>query len=109
MLIGLGELANLPEVADLCASRPGLAFRAQAKVRAGLRRLAADPDVLRERVAGLTARGDLAGGLFAVALISRAAVYDWPPAWRRLLTELRRHPDPDVREEAWSAVDMTDD
>ncbi len=107
MLVGLGELTNLDEVADLCGSRPGLAFRASDKVRAGLHRLAVDPEVLRSRVAGLAARGDLAGGLFAVALISKAAAYDWPLPWRELLTELRHHPDADVRDEAWSTVDMT--
>ncbi|MEU7574603.1 hypothetical protein [Micromonospora sp. NPDC049240] len=107
LLVDLGRLDNLDEVAALCAGRPVLAVRAAGRVGARLRALPDWPDLtgLDDVVARLAGRGDLAGGLFAVALVRHGAVSGWPEPWRGLLTGLRRHPDADVREEAYG-VDM---
>ncbi|GIG88083.1 HEAT repeat domain-containing protein [Plantactinospora endophytica] len=108
LLVDLGRLDNLDEVAGLCAGRPVLAVRAAERVGARLRGLREwpDPAVLADAVARLAGRGDLAGGLFAVALVRHGAGFGWPAPWRDLLVGLRRHPDADVREEAY-AVDMS--
>jgi hypothetical protein len=108
MLVGLGRLDNLDEIADLCAARPALAVRTAARVAARLRELprAIDADFLRPAVLRLAGRGDLVGGLFAVELTRPGATFGWSTPWRDLLLHLRQHPDPDVREEAY-AVDMT--
>ena len=41
-----------------------------------------------------------------MALVRHGAVSGWPEPWRGLLTGLRRHPDADVREEAYG-VEMS--
>ncbi|HET9518303.1 MAG TPA: hypothetical protein VFO77_11300 [Actinoplanes sp.] len=108
LLIELGRLDNLDEIADLCVGRPVLAVRAAERVGTRLRGLGEWPDqaLLAELSAGLAGRGDLAGGLFAVALARPGATFGWKTPWRELLIELRRHPDADVRQEAY-AVDMS--
>ncbi|MDO3703224.1 hypothetical protein Q3W71_16245 [Micromonospora sp. C28SCA-DRY-2] len=108
LLVDLGRLDNLDEVAGLCAGRPVLALRTAERVGArlgGLREWP-DPALLAGTVARLAGRGDLAGGLFAVALVRHGASFGWPAPWRDLLIGLRRHPDADVREEAY-AVEMS--
>ena len=107
-LVGLGRLGNLDEIADLCAGRPALAVRIAERVGARLRELpeSIDPAILRGTVVRLAARGDLAGGLFAVALVRPGATFGWSAPWRELLLGLRRHPDADVRDEAYT-VDMS--
>lgn len=106
MLVGLGRLDNLDEIADRCAGRPGMAVRTAERVGARLRELpeSIDPAVLRGAVARLVGRGDLAGGLFAVALVRPGAAVGWPAPWRDLLVALRRHPDADVRDEAYAVA-----
>ncbi|AGL15789.1 hypothetical protein [Actinoplanes sp. N902-109] len=108
MLIALGRLDNLPEIADLCADRPVLAARAADQIGSRLRELPEllDPARLRGPVAALAAREDLAGGLIAVALVRPGASFGWPAPWRTLLLDLRNHRIAEVAEEAW-AVDMT--
>ncbi|MGX7671334.1 hypothetical protein [Plantactinospora sp. DSM 117369] len=108
MLVGLGRLDNLDQIADLCAGRPALAVRTAARVAARLRELpnSMDAAVLRPAILRLAGRGDLAGGLFAIELTRPGATFGWSAAWRDLLLDLRHHPDPDVREEAYT-VDMT--
>jgi hypothetical protein len=106
LLVGAGRLENLDEVADLCAGRPVLAARMQREVGNGMYWSSLEPAVLRGIAAGLAARGDLAGGLLAVALAGKGHDEDWPPPWRDLLFGLRRHPEAEVRDEAY-AVDMT--
>ncbi|QLQ34944.2 hypothetical protein [Micromonospora robiginosa] len=108
LLVDLGRLDNLDEVAGLCAGRPVLATRAAERVGARLRGLREwpDPVALTGTVARLAGRGDLAGGLFAVALVRHGSTFGWTEPWRDLLVGLRRHPDADVREEAY-AVDMS--
>ncbi|BEL06217.1 hypothetical protein Q0Z83_044080 [Actinoplanes sichuanensis] len=41
-----------------------------------------------------------------MAVVRHGAGFGWKQPWRDLLTGLRRHPDPDVREEAY-AIDMS--
>jgi len=108
LLVDLGRLDNLDEIAALCAGRPVLAIRAAERVGARLRGLRdwPDPTVLAGTVARLAGRGDLAGGLFAVALARHGAGFGWKAPWRDLLIGLRGHPDADVREEAY-AIDMS--
>ncbi|GIM89607.1 hypothetical protein Ato02nite_014000 [Paractinoplanes toevensis] len=108
LLVEVGRLTNLDEVADLCAGRPVLATRAAEYVGARLRSLHEwpDPEILAGALTRLAARGDLAGGLFAVALVRHGAGFGWKAPWRDQLIALRRHPDLDVREEAY-AIDMT--
>ncbi|MEV4760040.1 hypothetical protein AB0J86_33760 [Micromonospora sp. NPDC049559] len=108
LLVDLGRLDNLDEIAGLCAGRPVLALRTAERVGARLRSLPEwpDPAILAGTAARLAGRGDLAGGLFAVALVRHGAGFGWPAPWRDLLIGLRRHPDADVREEAY-AVDMS--
>ncbi|SCG66477.1 hypothetical protein [Micromonospora halophytica] len=108
LLVDLGRLDNLDEIAGLCADRPVLAIRTAERVGARLRGLGEwpDPGVLTGTVAQLAGRGDLAGGLFAVALVRHGAGFGWKEPWRDLLIGLRRHPDADVREEAYG-VDMS--
>ncbi|WP_033337510.1 hypothetical protein [Catenuloplanes japonicus] len=107
LLVELGRLDNLDEIADRCAGRPVLAARIAAQAGAYLRTASRWTDP-RETIARLTARGDLAGGLIAVELARHGASVNWHTPWRELLTALRAHPDPDVRDEALSA-DMTAD
>ncbi|MBO4205894.1 hypothetical protein [Micromonospora echinofusca] len=106
LLVDLGRLDNLDEVAGLCAGRPVVAVRAAERVGARLRGLrgGVDPAALADTVDRLAGRGDLAGGLFAVALVGHGADFGWKTPWRDLLTGLRRHPDADVREEAYAVA-----
>jgi hypothetical protein len=107
MLTALGRLRNLDTVADLCADRPVLTFRARQKVdEAGGYGTSHEPEILRATATRLAERGDLAGGLLALSVIVYGTRYGWTSPWRELLTVLRRHPDIDVREEAFSC-DMT--
>ena len=107
-LVGLGRLDNLDEIADLCAGRPALAVRAAERIGPRVRELPdlIDPAHLRGVIRRLGGRGDLAGGLFAVALVRPGASFGWGEPWRELLVALRGHPDADVREEAY-AIDMS--
>ncbi|MDI6100827.1 hypothetical protein QLQ12_19635 [Actinoplanes sp. NEAU-A12] len=108
VLVALGRLDNLDEVADLCAGRPVLAVRAADQAGDRLRQLPqlVDADTLRPVITRLAGRGDLAGGLLAVALTASGDAFGWASPWRELLLALREHPVPDVRDEAF-AVDMT--
>ena len=108
LLVDLGRLDNLDEIADLCADRPVLAVRTAERVNTHLRELREwpDPSVLASTIVQLARRGDLADGMFAVALVRHGASFGWNAPWRNLLAGLRQHPNADVREEAY-AIDMT--
>ena len=54
---------------------------------------------------GLTARGDLPGGLLALSLARIGATFGWGRPWRDLLLALRAHPDPEVSDSAYE-IDM---
>ncbi|MBW8482540.1 hypothetical protein [Actinomadura parmotrematis] len=59
---------------------------------------APDPGAVLPHAARLAARGDLAGGLFAAALVTdHGEEAGWPGPWRALLRGLRAHPEPEVR------------
>ncbi|GAA1610223.1 hypothetical protein GCM10009828_042640 [Actinoplanes couchii] len=106
-LLNLGWLPVLDEVADRCAGRPVLATGMSGTIRflTGTREHD-DPETYLAAAARLAARGDLAGGLFAVALAEHGETHGWPAPWRSLLLTLRAHPEPEVRQTARD-VDMT--
>lgn len=108
LLVDLGRLDNLDEIAGLCAGRPVLAIRTAEHVGARLRGLRDWPEttVLAGAITRLARRADLAGGLFAVALVRHGTGFGWNTPWRDLLIGLRQHPDADVRDEAYT-VDMS--
>ncbi|TDC73280.1 hypothetical protein E1193_25835 [Micromonospora sp. KC606] len=108
LMVDLGRLDNLDEIAELCAGRPVVAVRTADRVGARLQSLRERPDsdALADAIARLANRGDLASGLFAVALVRHGASFGWKTPWRDLLITLCRHPDADVREQAY-AIDMS--
>ncbi|MFV2124700.1 hypothetical protein ACFHWS_09150 [Micromonospora sp. LOL_013] len=95
-------VAELAALADLVADRPVLAGRLAETLTDQVRRAEGswDPAVLTAVVGTLAERGDLAAGLFAVALVRAGDRYGWSPPWRSPLHRLRRHPVPDVRSAA---------
>ncbi|MEU4217940.1 hypothetical protein [Actinoplanes sp. NPDC026623] len=103
LLIGLayGDLARLTEVADLVAARPALAVRLAGQL--------ADCGMRADRIeAGLATarrladRGDLAGGLFALALVSAAGRSQrWSEPCQEALHHLRRHPHAEVADASY--------
>ena len=103
MVAALGGLADADELAELCTGRPVLAARVAELVR---RRITGperpDAEAVGRAAARLAARGDLAGGLLAVALIRDGAATR--PAWRAELLGLRRHPETEVRDEAYAVA-----
>jgi hypothetical protein len=109
VLVETSPLDDLDELADLCAGRPGLAVRTATRVGGRSRQEAAqaspDPEKRAVPIRRLAARGDLAGGLYAVELVRAGERVSWRGRWRELALELRAHPDPDVRDEAY-AIDL---
>ena len=108
---GSGMLAELveirmPDLLELAAPRPILALRTADPVAARIarERESLDPAVLVAAAQSLRLRGDLAGGLLALALVRAGKSYGWSPVWRDLLRGLREHPDADVRDEAYSVA-----
>ncbi|MEU4624901.1 HEAT repeat domain-containing protein [Actinoplanes sp. NPDC023801] len=96
--------APLAEVADLVAGRPALAVRLAGRIadnRPDTARLG-DVPAEAERLAG---RGDLAGGLFALALVQAAGgAQRWSEPWVESLRRLREHPQPEVADAAYRRV-----
>ncbi|MFC4070904.1 hypothetical protein [Actinoplanes subglobosus] len=107
LLIDVGRLDGLDEVADRCAGRPVLAVRAAGYLGERLPDLAAavSPEAVAAAVTRLSGRGDPAGGLLALALVAVGDEFGWKAPWCDLVHELRRHPDAEVRDEAYG-VDM---
>ncbi|MFC4069025.1 hypothetical protein [Actinoplanes subglobosus] len=86
------EAEPLAEVADLVAGRPALAVRLAGQLGESAKDTAR-PETART----LGDRGDLAGGLFALALVSAAGgASRWKEPWPVALNRLRDHPQPDV-------------
>lgn len=103
--------ASLLEIAEAGAERPMLAARAVDEVEWVLVNLQRKIELSPMQVAidRLTGRGDLAGGLLAVMLVTCLGMrIGWPAPVRSLLRWLRRHPDPDVRAAAWSVFTVTE-
>ncbi|WP_326552788.1 hypothetical protein [Micromonospora sp. NBC_01813] len=96
-------VAELAALADLVADRPVLASRLAETVTDQVRRAEGswDPAVLTAAAGALADRGDLASGLFAVALTRAGHRFGWSPPWRSLVHRLRHHPVPDVRSAAF--------
>jgi hypothetical protein len=97
------ETEPLAEVADLVSERPALAARLAgliADTRPDTARLDEIPVVARR----LADRGDLAGGLFALALVKAAGESQskrWSGPLPEALRRLRRHPQPEVADAAY--------
>jgi hypothetical protein len=87
--------AELAAICDLLPDRPITA--AALADRLAERATAGDPGVVLAAARSLAARADLAGGLFARALVSAGRDHGWPAEWRALVADLRRSPQPDVR------------
>ncbi|MBB4750710.1 hypothetical protein [Actinoplanes lobatus] len=106
-LVELGRLDNLDEIADRCAGRPVVTVDVAQRVGARVRQLPEliDAEVLAPLIRGLTARGDLPGGLIALSLARIGATFGWGWPWRDLLLALRAHPDPEVSDSAYE-IDM---
>ncbi|MGW4701736.1 hypothetical protein [Streptomyces sp. NPDC004285] len=65
----------------------------------------ADPGPALAAVRVLGSDGGLVEGVLAVGLAAALGTrLDWPEAWRAIVVELRRHPEPDVREAAYETV-----
>jgi hypothetical protein len=92
---------DLAAIAEAAAPRRTVADRLRAdlvQIVAGVPGL--DPGHVIAAARTLAGTGERASGLFAVALATGGTAFGWPPPWRRLLMDLRRHPDPDVRDAA---------
>lgn len=100
----------LGPVADLLAGRPVTASQAAQEVEVGAAAQGPDSGRAMWSAAGLLAsRGDLAAGLFALALVTGGARYrgGWTaidPPWREMLLRLRQHPEAEVRSAALDVV-----
>ncbi|MCX4631653.1 hypothetical protein [Streptomyces sp. NBC_01443] len=87
--------------------RPGLAASTASALRDGGRHggRVPDPAVVLEAARGLAENGARVPGMFAVALTTAMGRrFGWPPQWRALLRELRRHAEPEVQDAALGAV-----
>ncbi|WP_212997366.1 hypothetical protein [Winogradskya consettensis] len=94
---------RLAEVADLVAGRPAVAVRLAADLDRHRRySFTARPELGLPAARRLTGRGDLAGGLLALALLAPGGSQQWSPPWQEALQRLRDHPDPDVSAEAYA-------
>ncbi|WP_106586217.1 hypothetical protein [Murinocardiopsis flavida] len=92
--------AALRRLGTLHAGRPVLASRTADTLRSrlGTARRPGDPGVLLEVAGRLTAGGDPACGLFALALTRALGERThWSEEWRARLRDLRGHPDAEVR------------
>ncbi|MER6950146.1 hypothetical protein ABT294_39625 [Nonomuraea sp. NPDC000554] len=102
---GLGDA--LCALADLLRDRPILAAQTAGRMmsdRFGRYGAVSEvaPAALLPAARRLTDRGDLAAGLFALALARVAGERtDWADPWRELLRDLRDHPHLEVRQAAW--------
>ncbi|MEU8301610.1 hypothetical protein AB0C04_30510 [Micromonospora sp. NPDC048909] len=99
-----GQLvAEIVRIAELVDGRPVLAGRLAdllGRRTTRWRPTSVDPALLLDAAGSLAERGDLATGLFAVALARHGRSLGWPEPWRVLLRLLRRHPVADVRDAA---------
>lgn len=91
-----------PDLIELATPRPVLAAALAEVVaeRVTARDASLDPAILLDAAATLAARGDLAGGLLAVAVMRAGARLRWPDPWQRQLRDLRQHPEAEVRDAA---------
>ena len=103
-------LGQLDRVADVLAEWPVTAALAADVLATRLAATTAwwDPGAVRDDIARLGGRGDLAGGLLATAAAAVAGPRQgWPEPWRAALRGLRHHPEPEVRHAALALVTAT--
>ncbi|AWZ08411.1 hypothetical protein [Streptomyces sp. ICC4] len=101
------QRAALHELVAALRGRPGLARATASRLttRYGHGDLLPDPASVLETTRGLAADGTAEAGLFAAALTAAVGrLHGWPAPWRELLRELRRHPEAEVRDAAFSAT-----
>ena len=98
--------AGLADICDQLASRPVTASTLAADVVRMAQRRGWTDSIAPAIAARLSDRGDLPGGLFAVALAGLGRTSGWAPPYRALVLRLRAHPMPDVRAEAL-AISLT--
>ncbi|MER7890020.1 hypothetical protein ABTX15_09375 [Micromonospora sp. NPDC094482] len=100
-----GQLvAEIVRIAELVDGRPVLAGRLAhllGRRTTRWRPTSVDPALLLDAAGSLAGRGDVATGLFAVALARHGRSLGWPQPWRNLLRLLRGHPVADVRDAAF--------
>jgi hypothetical protein len=98
----VGSMLN---IASASTGSPLLAARAAVEVEWALSsvRREIEPACVHHAADRLTARGDLAGGLLAVVLVTCLGQrIGWPAPVRSAVRWLRRHPEADVRAAAWA-------
>lgn len=98
--------ARCAALADLVADHPVQAGRAAREVTRQVHRNWGEPLVPSAALAAAARhsadRGDLAGGLLAVALVNAGGAQDkWTASWRTLTVELRESADAEVAQAAW--------
>ncbi|MFZ3468081.1 hypothetical protein ACODT3_36900 [Streptomyces sp. 4.24] len=101
------QTAALRELVEAHAGRPGRAHATatQLESRCGYGDPLADPGTALESVRALASDGCATSGLFAAALTAGIGrLHGWPPQWRDLLRELRRHPELEVRDAAYATT-----
>ncbi|MFE2147481.1 hypothetical protein ACFXA3_38115, partial [Streptomyces sp. NPDC059456] len=99
--------AALDDLVAAHEGRPGLAVATANALRDGNLHgdRVGDPEVVLEAVRALAGDGARVPGLFAVALTTAVGRrLGWPPQWRAMLRELRRHAETEVRDAALGAV-----
>ncbi|SEH03604.1 hypothetical protein SAMN05444920_14018 [Nonomuraea solani] len=95
-------------LADLLGDRPILAAHtargaAYELYDGGWRRSHVQPPATLPAIRRLTARGDLAGALFAITLTQWGGGHtDWAPPWPEIIRDLRDSPHLEIREQAWN-------
>ncbi|MFK0214606.1 hypothetical protein [Streptomyces sp. NPDC090298] len=100
-------LLALRELATAIDGRPVRAVRAADELEEAHRygEPLADPGPALAAVRTLGRDGGLVEGLLAAGLATAlGSRLGWPEAWRAAVLELRRHPEPDVRETAYGTV-----
>ncbi|MEH6379485.1 hypothetical protein V7793_34875, partial [Streptomyces sp. KLMMK] len=101
--------AQLERLARLHEGRPVLAARTAGSLAARFGSRDGSDEALAHAARSLADDGDLATGLFALALTSLGGRRTgWSAPWREQLRSLRRHPHPDVRDEALARVTATE-
>ncbi|MFE5867288.1 hypothetical protein ACFQ6V_01410 [Streptomyces roseifaciens] len=101
--------AQLERLARLHEGRPVLAARTAGSLAGRFGSRDGSDEALAHAARSLADDGDLATGLFALALTSLGGRRTgWSAPWREQLRSLRRHPHPDVRDEALARVTATE-
>ncbi|MFC5143279.1 hypothetical protein [Streptomyces aureoversilis] len=101
--------AQLERLARLHEGRPVLAARTAGSLAGRFGSRDGSDEALAHAARSLADDGGLATGLFALALtVLGGRRTGWSAPWREQLRSLRRHPHPDVRDEALARVTATE-